>query len=616
MQPYQEEYIANCERIRSLTFSAVRLSCASGNRPCSCAPDDDSQGCVSRARAKAIEAQTLTSRNNTLLEEYLLPALDDIYGQDSETLDQLETFADALTGGKQAIDAPLASQIHEALVSNYRHRNNRKALIRELYKLGMARYQLVRMLNGIGAMQANQNSLSMRMRYCFVEASSFLAFFDEFDEETKGYILRSLSNIYLGHYDDWHEKLQCIRRTREVMFDERYQKSAPGLPWAHYRRATTQQMAVALPYGRKGSSVSPDVVADVMDAAHSIYMEQYQKAQQSGQPLQSRWLLPYYMVEYSCGLCPPALLLERMETLMDQADEHCFDGGTAHAVVAMTVFYVQQLDLNPEMYATREDYITELYRRILRYAENIPEEAVTDQIVRYFCQVCSLFHEIEGGVQYLHMIHALIRRFVPNLYIHGDSVGRMSRCIAGAILTEDPHYFDEVPELSQTNKREDILQFVYHAGMTHDLGMIDLVSLYSQSGRKVLRDEYEIRKLHTLLGHLRLSQCPSTRGYADIALGHHMWYDGSDGYPEDYNRSDSPYRAVTDIISLADYLDCDQDMEIGNVLHTRIFDECVESALKLSGRRFSPLVAVWLRNPDLCQQLRREYDAGCGIPST
>lgn len=611
MQPYQEEYIANCERIRSLTFSAVRLSCASGSLPCGGAPGDGSHGCSSRAMANALEAQALTSRNNTLLEEYLLPALDDIYGQDSQALRQLEAFADALTGGSQAIDAPLASQIHEALVSAFRHQNNRKALIRELYKLGMARYQLVRMVYGIGVLQSNRHSLSMRMRYCFVEAASYLAFFDEFDEETKGYILRSLSNIYLGHYDDWHEKLQCIRRTREVMFDERYQKSAPGLPWAHYQRATTQQMAVALPYGLKGSSVNADVVADVMDAAHSIYMEQYQKAQQSGQPLQSRWLLPYYMMEYCCGLCSPSLLLKRMETLMDRADVRCFDGGTAHAVVAMVVFYVQQLDLFPEMYAPRESYLTELYRRILRYAEDIPEEAVTDQIVRYFCQVCSLFHEIEGGVQYLDMILALIRRFVPNLYIHGDSVGRMARCIASAILAEEPHYFDEVPELSEAETQADALLFVYLAGMTHDFGMIDFASLYSQAGRKLLRDEYEIRKLHTTLGHLRLSQCSSTRCYADIALGHHLWYDGSDGYPEDYSRSDSPYRAVTDIIALADYLDCDQDTELGNVIHTRPFDECIESVLKLSGRRFSPLVAAWLRNPDLCRQLRREYDAGC-----
>lgn len=89
-----------------------------------------------------------------------------------------------------------------------------------------------------------------------------------------------------------------------------------------------------------------------------------------------------------------------------------------------------------------------------------------------------------------------------------------------------------------------------------------------------------------------------------IALGHHSWYDGSRGYPEDYRRLECNDRQMVDVIGLMDWLD--------NVTYTaqlytgveKTFDQAVEEAVELEGKRFSPLLTVWLRDNLMKERLK------------
>ncbi len=601
MQPYQEEYIKNCQTIRTLSALHTVRSL----------PFDEG---FSMLLENLRQARKLSQRNTYLLMEFLLPLLDNLYGQKKAVLLELEAFADALIAAPQVLDVSLACQIDEALLSCARQRKNRETVIRMLYKVGMARHGYWQML--FGNKTAPVEKYVFPMQYCFMEASSYLKYFDEFEsEETKGYILRSLANLYLGNHRDWRERLRCVRHTMQVFSDERYRASAPGLPWDKYVFTIHRQMVSVLPHGKVMGGVAPDEVVDIMESAHIIYAEQYEKARKEGRSVRAEGLVTYYALERNCGLLSNEKFFRALEELLDEVDVTKYDADMEYKIVAMPAYYVVYLsDGMKELVEPRKDYITSLYKRMLRYVKAMPPEQVTSRTSMRCLLNMSSFIEIEGGVTYGAMALAFLAILAPDLYAHSHVVGEMARAICQTICAEEPGFFDDIPDFSALSegeeKRKAISEYAYGAGMLHDIGRLNFVGLYSHAGRQMLHREEELLELHSNLGQTWLAGWASTRRYADIALGHHRWYDGSDGYPEEYHRGECPYRAMVDVISLADFLDRDEDDDAYILVHAPAFRDRLSEAEGLAGRRFSPMVTGWLRDQTLVKRLEELYRNG------
>lgn len=96
---------------------------------------------------------------------------------------------------------------------------------------------------------------------------------------------------------------------------------------------------------------------------------------------------------------------------------------------------------------------------------------------------------------------------------------------------------------------------------------------------------------------------PSTCRFAEIAHGHHSWYDGSRGYPASYHRLECAERQMVDVIGLMDWFD---NVMYTNRLFTGVemtFEEAVATAVSLEGRRFSPLLTPRLLDPKVTKRL-------------
>jgi len=559
------------------------------------------------------KARALSLRNMQLLTEYLLPLLDNLYEQTNDVLKELEDFGDVLTAKPQILDMALACQIHEAILSCARRSDEKDMVIRLLYKVGMGRFGFWQMLNGSDIPQIER--FSVPMRYCFAEASSYLKYYDEFTcEQTKGYILRSVANRYLGYFKDWRERIQCVRYSMQVFQDAQYRASAPGLPWDNYMVSLHRQMTSVLPHGFRAGSLSADDVADIMESAHLIYVQQYEKAKENGTHITATGLLPYYALEFGCGFLSKERFLAAMEALMNDADITSYDADTEYQIFSLPAFYAAYMKGMPEMIPSREEYITTLYQRMLQYIAKMPPDRVTDTTRSRICKVLSSYIEIANGFSYRTMALSLTAFFSPDLYAHEYAVGAMARLFCKAIYTEEPDFFDDIPAFAvmpaDEKKENAILEYAYNAGLFHDIGRLNFSILYNNTGRRRLRQEQEILELHTYLGRKWLMEVDSARCYADVAFGHHRWYDESDGYPEEYHRNESPYRAMVDVVALMDYLDNEEGDDSYLLLRTIPFHEKVEKAMKLSERRFSPIVTDWLRDAKLAEQLRVLYENG------
>ena len=105
---------------------------------------------------------------------------------------------------------------------------------------------------------------------------------------------------------------------------------------------------------------------------------------------------------------------------------------------------------------------------------------------------------------------------------------------------------------------------------------------------RVLRENFV--RIGKLAGKNRelLRRYPSTRQYAEVALGHHKWYDNSRGYPEEFDTSGSPLKALIDLVMCCDCLDAATDTVGRSYNRGKTTEEFLEEVREGSGTRYAP----------------------------
>ncbi len=596
MQPYQEEYIANLREIAVLT----------AHRKPEENTFDEYEEHLKENRKKA---DALVKRNMELLRDELFPLLDHLFAADQAQLAGLYKFAGELLNAKEELDTGLFCQIHRALLSLARSKQDRSSMIRELYWLGIGMNSLCRMLAGLELSESGR--FLSQMRLCFTEAAAYLKYFDEIeDSETRGYILRARANTALGQYARAGTKISLVKQTLEILQDQEYQQKEPALPWERFIYMTHQQMAASMSYSREDAMTAQEIEA-VMESVYIVCERQIQEAARNHQFPPPRPVFYYFAVEYFCGMDSLDSLLTKMESLMDKADRQSTSGDSMYSMISLPAFYFQFLQQYPERIPEREEYIGELCQQIITYIISFPEKERNKSFFFSLRQLLYAFLETADGMTYREFLKKMMEVFAPEIYVNALVVGKAAAFFSAAIIAEEPDFFDDIAQIREITdpdkKRREILEFAEGCGLLHDVGKLSFMNLYSGTSRQWFEEEYEMAHLHTYVGGRLLKQRSSTSRYAAAALGHHFWYDGSRGYPEYYRRLEYPERQMTDIIGLVDWLE--------NVTNTarlfvgveKTFDEAVQEAIALEGKRFSPILTSWLKDVKFAGRLKQIF---------
>ena len=579
MLPYQTQYLENTREIVAL-----------GNIYSDAASDFDAW------HAAQLRAQTrsaaLRAQNNDLLNRCLFPALDSLHGASADELADLEAFADALMDWRTNLDCGVYVVIHDALLRLYRVRKDRDNIIKTLYKLGMGLYYQRRGLEGIGDPKVDTARFQNEM--AFTEAASYMRYYEEIDSEaTRGYIIRSVANVALCTKDH-RRKIAASARTLQIIRDPHYRALAPGLPWDAFLRKTHQQMSANRVMLARGSLTTEELAA-VLDSCYEVFTPEDGVDNPA-----VRWLWPYYEMEYNCGYVDLKTTLDRLEALIERTPFDQYDSSGLYGNIQLASNYGRLLKNHP---ALREEparvrFLDRAYRKMLRTLLHCPPSHFDDEFFYYLDIAFSNYFEMEGVLPYRELTTRLMRRFSGALYVRSRKVGVLLRCLCAAIFDRDPGFFDDIPFLREirfpVEKRAALLDYAEGCGLYHDFGLIKMNIDRTLRTRSLFEGEYQLYQLHAVSGGDDLRTRKSTERYADIALGHHSWYNGAGGYPERYVRTASPYRQMTDVVAVAVYmLDAwDGDMRA-----------LTADILSGEGRRFSPLVTAHLGDDALLAQL-------------
>lgn len=598
MQPYQEEYLDNLRQ-----FAALSQCGRPGELTC-----EQYAARLTQDRAQIVR---LGKRNMELLRTGLFPMLDDLLDATEEERRDVEEFSFRLYDGRTELDVGLFCQIHQALLSLARQKRDRAAMIRELYWLGMGRNSLSSKLVGLDLSDIGE--YVTRMRLCFTEAAAYLKYYDEIeDAETRGYILRSRANMSLGQFRSPSEKVHMVKKTLQILQDKGYQEKAPELPWDRFIYLTHQNMTSSIAHSRE-KVMTPEDMADIMESAYIVYQRRFEEAGQQNRQPPAKSAFGYHAIEYYCGFYDLDHFLSKLEGLLDAADPSDYSSDGIYGMISLPAFYSQYLEQYPERLPQRKEYLEDIYRRILDYVDGYTGKSGNGALFLYLRQLSFTFVET-GGILYGDFLQRLLLRFAPEVYRHSQIVGEAAQVFCGLIMDDDPTFFDDIDFVRDAagpeEKRRAVLDYAMGCGQFHDVGKISVIELYSRTPRQWFEEEYEMARLHTLAGRILLEPRPSTSRYAPAALGHHAWYDGSRGYPAAYKRLEQPARQMVDVIGLMDWLETMMSSARMYSGTQKTFEEAVQAATALEGRRFSPLLTARLRDEGTAERIRRAFDQG------
>lgn len=584
MQQYQEEYIANTKKVVELMQHTEFIGLT---------PEEVNRLLMVRSG----EVRRLKEENNRILREKLIPLLDNILTAGQEDVDSLVEFTDALMRGQ--MDAGVRYYICKALVTFARVKENRDLLIKELYMTGMA-------LFGLRSMAGNKNDgkYSWKMQMMFGEAAGYIRVYDEIqDVDTRGYIHRSMGNLALGivGHDSRsaEKKMEVIRRSLQVLTDPVYHEKTPKLPWNTYIYKEHQERTTLMQYLR-GGEVTARIVGEVMESAQYIYDIQLKNAKERDMPLEARWLYTYYTASYYCGVYTMSQLLHKIEQIYASVSLSDYSVNGMYSNIYLPGVYSVYVAKNAELKERKKPVILMMYRRMAEYLKRVPLSENMDKLFFYVRSILDVYIEYPGDNSFRDYAEEVIENRQSETYVHSYMVAKFALLLLEDMLQEQPEYLvgvrgtGSVQELLQC--REELKSFLYDCCILHDIGKLKMLDIYEMPNRSWFSEEEEMHHFHPALGYEILERCDSTKDFARIVLGHHRWYDGQGGYPEEYHRAEEQDAALVDIISVADFIDksCNPGE---NYRDEVLLPEEVQGQLQdFSGTRFSPdVVAAVLR---------------------
>ncbi len=251
----------------------------------------------------------------------------------------------------------------------------------------------------------------------------------------------------------------------------------------------------------------------------------------------------------------------------------------------------------------------------IKYINRIPKQSdVYLKCVTLLTNYPMYYKEVPGAMTLEEFCLSFFAAIHPPTYVHCNMVARFAECMARHLLNSNPELFIGFPGCDTLEKviaeKPQILKYTHHSALCHDIGKLFLVDTISMYGSRLLDDEFMMIKSHPMTGAKIAMEHISTRDYADVIKGHHMWYDCSRGYPADFDTFKSPYKTIIDIVTAADCLDAATDIVGRSYSRGKAFSDFESEIAKEAGTRYAPFLPDLFKQPQLREDIEYLLDAG------
>ena len=577
MQELIERYLANVAR------------CAVLNRP-TFEPGLSDSELLEGIQKNAREVHELILQNNEILDRFLLdrnPA-----EITDEEIRALSMFADRLFLYNHSIDDGTAFRIHRLLLDVATLRGDRDMRIRELYYVGITLQYMKISCNDL-----NLFALLGEVRAAFDAAAKYMAVYEEIEsEQTRSFIVRSLANRKLGlerTAKDWDEYDKLFTEAMDVITSPKYREMNPGLPWDAFEYSMHADRAGLIDALRFCDN--PERAQQVLASARYIYEHTEEHERNNNRFTSSRVSYVYTAARYHAGEITLHALLSTLYELYEQADWSDYsDKGLVFNVniPCFIQYYTGRLPRGEravwlakrrEVFAKVSEYLARMNANEYMFLLNNNVQ----EIVTLRAQGDRSFRE--------HKLEYILSCHRPT-YVHSNVVAWLTGQLAWRMTEVSPGALIGVLGVKDEDgvraRAREIAQHAYECALYHDMGKNMLLSAVSLYHRRLIDLEFGNIKRHPIFGARLLRLCDASKDAQQVALYHHLFYDGTGGYPQDCGSCGDSARPLVGIVAVADSLDAGTD-NIGRCYAAvKTFETLVGELRAGSGTRYDPQVVA------------------------
>ena len=569
----------------------------------------------------------LAEKNRLMLEEVLYPLLKSKDALSEETVNAMTDFSEKLVSLAEDVtefenlDLPIMYLVAEKLVQNAKESGTEKEKICRMDGAILAAYSMMNMTERIFADTSisdkyKKRGLEIGKEFLdYMKKENFLSIEDEEMRETVLTNARFSTCMY-EHTADAGEneyELALLEDLYKIPDDEFYRSAVPKFDWNYYKIRTLGYILQSTDMGNFRGFTKDQIkrivtAAEEMEALESTDPEYFRNINGHGSTpvfcARNRYLLGTITEQ------------EYRKVLLDVYDKRDnkdvgVDGNFDNVLVPLEILSILR---DRELTSEDKKLVKQLYQDISAYMFRMPNAGALSFVMEYFSEVVQTFIEVPGGITFEDFALQSLAALHPPTYIHSMMVGQISSCLCGHLIDIKPELLIRVLDCKNADevseKKEEILSFTYHAAVCHDFGKIPIIDTIFVYGRKLLDDEFDIIKTHPKTGYVMMKQYESTKAYADVALGHHRWYDDSKGYPDSFKTAESPLKTIIDIVLCADCMDAATDSVGRSYNKGKTLDDYIKEVREGSGTRYAPWLLELFDREDVCAELKKLLTEG------
>lgn len=286
-------------------------------------------------------------------------------------------------------------------------------------------------------------------------------------------------------------------------------------------------------------------------------------------------------------------------------DNERFDHIELQNVLLPYVNYFYLNDLADVSFRRKRAAVKQMYEDIITIYHHRLDQQTDNSYVKYLNFFATYPRAIkylkeEERIRYLNELNVATQ---VTTYAHSVNVAMIARELMEGILEYQPELLKGALGKIRHGKvllnSKKCLDFIYEAAFYHDIGKNGIISTVNNDYRPLTDEEHAIIKTHPALGAELLKIAPSLyEKYHDTTLGHHKWYNGKGGYPEDFDNTKSPKRILIDIITLSDCMQAATERIGRNYKEGKTFDMVMEEFRKGAGTKFNPDLVKFIDTHD------------------
>ncbi len=581
---------------------------------------DDAEDYSKRLRKNFETIGKLAAENRKMLDEVLYPLLDPKAELSNDQVEEMSDFGEKLMNVAndeadfENLDIPIMALVADRLSEDAKNRDDICNLLRQMDAELMACYCLMNMTERISthrALSEKYLTRGLEVGQFFINLLKKENLLTVPSMELRGLVLtdaRFVSAFYehVTNPELNQRNLDLLDLMRKVAEDPFYHNSVEDFDWDYFSFRVLQYYLQCTDNGnfRGFTKKQLDHIADMADSmdrfmeAHPDYVGSVFGAAS----------IPFLNARnrFYAGRMEEAAYRRILLEAYEGRDPRSFgaDGNMTNVLVPLEMMTL----LDGKRTSRDRILLKNLYRNLSAYVFHMPNAGALSFVMEYYTGIIQRFYEVPSNVTFEDFGLQTLAALHPPTYVHSLMVGQLTECLCVHLLEVDPERLIGVLDTKTVEdviaKKDAILHFAYHAAVCHDFGKIMIIDTILVYGRHLLDFEFDIIKSHPEVGYELLSQHESTRAYAEVARGHHRFYDDSRGYPEAFKTSESKVKTIIDLVMCADCMDAATDSVGRSYSRGKTLTEFVAEVEEGAGSRYAPWLLELLQRNDVQDDLR------------